>query len=726
MQSNEEKKAIKILSLLFVIAVFYTLLVYLLVHKAHISLANQLLLTKTPYIILDMTFIGLCIALARKISGLWKIFIILLGIAAILSIFLTVLSFGTAPSSHAGAYYPIDDTAIMIIHGSAIAIQIIAWGLISGQLVATARNNLSKLTPFIPTVITATLAIVFIIAPFSNFTGNTDFATWKIIIACRDIVLFVLIIFCLAMLRDLQLTILATGFLIIIIATTLPHGADAFCYLLGRFFIIFSAYKLVFNEEARGQHILYSVDSTRTQIIYWGNSIAAILFLLIGTKIYFIDEQLSYTDLIFNSNIKLLIPFMSLLSLLTIFFARMFSQDYYRIKMLIASFTTSTPKALAIFNKLNFIELRQFSKFLQHKMELISEKTANQKKLFKVVGQAAHDIRTPLSVLSILSDEVEQRLDHKEWLIYKNALARINVTANDLLALQGKSADDDNREQTKLSQSKYIAILFLELMQQKSIQYVHLGVTVEYHVAPSAWFVITNIATHHFFRVLSNLINHAIAATKEQQQKIISCQIKYQAAEPYFTLSVKDSGPGLTDSDINAIVSEEKTEHGLNYVMKKVRQWKGSTRIDSEPDQGTEINIILPLTQPTPKWWMDTITLPPSGDIIIFDDDPLAHKQWENILAPYIKKDANIILHSCFNEQQFIEALELTEDKLVLMDYDIEGCPKLGLDYIKEFHLKDCAILVTNNFHHSEVQNQCATDGVALLPKPLISHVEIK
>ncbi len=689
-----------------------------------------------PLIIVDTLFASACLMISQRTASLWRYLFMLLSLSSIAKVIITVTPLTDIIASNSTQHLATSNLSNIVIHIISLLSETAAWLILCAYFMLTANKKRYKFIPYLPTLITVILVIVFISSPLHQFTAVTNDNIWNTLMGCRDFALFAIILFCLPMFRNIYLTMLAEGFLILIIGDIVKLNINFsapyvftlwsanFYYLLGKLFLLYSAAKLLLMNDYKKADLFYQVDNTRTQILYWGNSITATLFLLLGVKILILDQASYITNLLFNTNVRLLVPFVSLLILFTFVFTQMFSHDFSEIKNMITKLSNKLTIPQRLFAKINFFELRHLARFIKDKMQILSEKNATQEKFFKAAGQAAHDIRTPLSVLSILSSETEKQLNQKEWQIYKSALARIKVSANDLLALQKKSADEKNLEKIISAQSQYIAIAFVELMQHKSIQHSHLGINITYSISPSAWFVIANIDTHPFNRVISDLINNAISATQQQQQRDISCQLKYTTGEPHFTLTVKDTGPGLSDHDIDAILSEELQGHSLNYVMKKVRLWKGSTHIKSE--HGVEISLILPITQPTPKWWINQITLPTTGTIIIFDDDPLAHQQWQQILTPHTKYHSEIKILHCYDEDKFTDYLDTSDNKLILIDYDIEGAEKLGLDYIRQFELREYAILVTNNYQLSEVQNQCETDGVFLLPKPLITHVEIR
>lgn len=69
---------------------------------------------------------------------------------------------------------------------------------------------------------------------------------------------------------------------------------------------------------------------------------------------------------------------------------------------------------------------------------------------------------------------------------------------------------------------------------------------------------------------------------------------------------------------------------------------------------------------------------------------------------------------------------ELTREVLFLLDYELLGQIKNGLDLIEEFDLNECAILVTSRYEEEAIRSRCARLGVRQIPKGMVPLVPIE
>ncbi len=689
MKTLTEHKVIRSLFFIILIALIYEYALYLtqryLPHSGFIFLSSQQLSLS----LLEIIFLFTCLLLSRHMSNSWKLIFICLALANIPRLSLTIWPIVVFFHHPENITRIKDNNLLNAAHTLSLLLDLSAWTLITCQLIKKSKGALYKLTPFIPTAITVLLALLFIAAFHQSYIKIRFISSWEIFKACYDMVIFMLVIFCLPMFKNIFLTIFSAGSLLNIIADVFKKNINYtapylfvgyyvhFFMILAKLLFVYSTYSLLKLNDKNTNHWLYLPGSTRTQVMYWGNSIASLLLLMIGIHAMIMNHSFEFASFAFRLNVRVLIPFISLLSLLTMFFARMFTQDFEQIKQLA---NQPSPQRLSIHRNeqnIKFKELRLFSTFLQKKLNVIAEKTASQKKMFYIAGHAAHDIRTPISILSILSNEAKKTLGDEEWCIYKKALTDMQVTADELLALQSKAADQENKGVSQESNLQYAAILLLNFVTKKADKYSKDNIELTYNIAPPNWFLLADIDAQQFSELLAQLIQGETHHLSTQEQQGISISINQTQDPTEFSLCAKQQ------------------------------------------------TINLPLASPVPFWHLDHLNLTTAQDIIIFDDDPLCHQQWDTILLPYLQKRALLTLHHCHSEAEFMQTLKESKSKIILIDYDIHGAAKTGIEYIKELHLNDCSMLVTNNYNHADIQNTCEKERIYLLPKPLMSHITI-
>ena len=109
----------------------------------------------------------------------------------------------------------------------------------------------------------------------------------------------------------------------------------------------------------------------------------------------------------------------------------------------------------------------------------------------------------------------------------------------------------------------------------------------------------------HLLNILSNLFDNALKYSKINPRIIVSTFVKGTTVE----ISLKDNGIGIYPDDLKNVFDKyfrvgKGDIHdikgfglGLSYVKKMVEAHKGSVRILSTIDKGTEVIISLPLNQ---------------------------------------------------------------------------------------------------------------------------------
>jgi signal transduction histidine kinase len=193
--------------------------------------------------------------------------------------------------------------------------------------------------------------------------------------------------------------------------------------------------------------------------------------------------------------------------------------------------------------------------------------------------QAAHDIRSPLTALSLLEKDLGL-LPSQTRQLAKEALARIHGIAQKLLDVQRMA-------QPKALQDADLVELSSRLVLAKKIEFSRRPrLTVEFAPPPGCAPLIAAVEPLEFQCVLSNLINNAAEAIPDAGDIRIS--ITREGGEMHIT--VTDNGVGLENS-------RNKTAGnglGLPHARAQVREWNGSFHIESLPHAGTAAVIRLP------------------------------------------------------------------------------------------------------------------------------------
>ncbi|MFN3454782.1 MAG: sensor histidine kinase [Pseudobdellovibrio sp.] len=376
--------------------------------------------------------------------------------------------------------------------------------------------------------------------------------------------------------------------------------------------------------------------------------------------------------------------------------------------------------------------------------------------IYVVAQQVAHDIRSPLSALSMVASTLKDIPEEKR-IIIRNATQRINDIANDLLS-KGKtdSVKDiaiENAEQNIIgplksnqASGKSLRIEFLPalvdiLVSEKRMQYMKRS-DLEIDVDLTQGFgAFATVDDKELKRVMSNLINNSVESfdetTYESQQKkntinIEVIKINKEQAE----IVIKDNGKGIPEDILSKLGTEQLsygknssaesgTGLGLYHAKKTIESMNGQFKIESALSKGTTVRLILPLSK-TPDWFATEVNLVNKTMLVSLDDDTSIHQIWSGRLQSLGLSDK--IQHIRFQSYELFENyINQNIDKLsqmqMLVDYELLNQSKTGLDVIEDLVLEKYAILVTSRYEESQIQERARKLNLKILPKALSGSV---
>jgi signal transduction histidine kinase len=197
----------------------------------------------------------------------------------------------------------------------------------------------------------------------------------------------------------------------------------------------------------------------------------------------------------------------------------------------------------------------------------------------------------------------------------------------------------------------------------------------------------------------------------------------------YLKLTVKDTGPGIEQTEVKHIFDpqyrtsdwNEGAGMGLNIVHEIIRSYKGMICISSNPDQGTTIDVYLPL--------MDT----QSNNIFEISSDTHMPHGSETILLVDDEEDVLEMMHSMLERLGYqvistldgVNALEIFQKASKIFDLVItdQTMPKMtGMELIRELHLiqSDIPIILCTGFNEKITEDNTRHLEIgALIGKPV-------
>ncbi len=220
----------------------------------------------------------------------------------------------------------------------------------------------------------------------------------------------------------------------------------------------------------------------------------------------------------------------------------------------------------------------------------------------RMLGDAAHELKTPLTALMLLGDRLEDLVKKKDRPLIKRLrkeILRLKLMVNDLLELSrlvnSSSVQDEltktiNMEEIILSSWNTLK----PLADKKKLNLVNTSKTNSLIEGNS----------EKLYRVVFNLLDNAIRYSPDSAN--INTQI-YED-DKHLILSIKDEGPGLSKDDLKNMFqrfyrgdpSRYKNKRigsglGLSIAQQIVVNHKGAIEASNDTNGGTLMKIKLPL-----------------------------------------------------------------------------------------------------------------------------------
>lgn len=349
-------------------------------------------------------------------------------------------------------------------------------------------------------------------------------------------------------------------------------------------------------------------------------------------------------------------------------------------------------------------------------------------KIGQMASQVAHDIRSPLAALTMVTSHL-QELPEENRLLIRSAVQRIHDIANDLAGKKLQpSGKVEGRDELSL---QLLSGIVDTLISEKRLQHrSKIGVEIDGQIEKSSYGLFAKIQSVEFKRVLSNLINNAVEG--------IGCSgrinIKLFSEQNQIRLQVADNGKGIPPEILPRLMHRGETHGksggsglGLFHAKSSVEKWDGDITIESAVGVGTTVTITLPLQNP-PEWFVPQLELASQSIVAIIDDDSSIHQIWKGRFeSSDPTRQIKLIHFSTPSEisSWYRDQNENSKNITFLCDYEFLGNDKTGLDIVRELNIHQNTILVTSRFEEEVVRKGCDNLGVRLIPKNLAGFVPI-
>ena len=249
--------------------------------------------------------------------------------------------------------------------------------------------------------------------------------------------------------------------------------------------------------------------------------------------------------------------------------------------------------------KLEIIELNELRLRINSYQEVEAQKAAAIA-VFENNRQVAHDIKSPLSVLNLITHNLGLSIEKKSLL--QAAVQRINDIANTMLdkKLDGIEIVDlqENKDLYVQSASSITMVVPLieSLVTEKKIEFKDKSnVVIELEIQDSD--LVSNLSRVSLSRLLSNLINNAVESIVSEG--IVKVCLK--ASEYFNIITISDNGIGISEDKLKEVgrkglTSGKKNGNGLGIYNAKglLSEAGGKLEIHSILGSGTLVTVMFP------------------------------------------------------------------------------------------------------------------------------------
>lgn len=368
----------------------------------------------------------------------------------------------------------------------------------------------------------------------------------------------------------------------------------------------------------------------------------------------------------------------------------------------------------------------------------------NLKELNQIASQVAHDIRSPLSALTMLAGSLNEVSEEKRVLL-RSATQRINDIANNLLwksqkkkntVISEKFALAVKEEPVKPSVELIPAIVDL-VISEKRMQYRNCaGLEIELDLS-YGFASFSKVNGSELQRVMSNLINNSVEAIDNQKGKItITVEELLIDTRKKVKVTVTDNGKGIPRhileklGHLGVTYGKKGTESGsgigIYHAKKTIESLGGEVLIESTEGRGTTISMFLPLAEP-PSWFAQEIKLKEKKYIVSLDDDASIHQIWVQRFKDLEKTGVKHLEFQSGDafEKYVNENIKRLKDSIFLIDYELLNQSKTGLQIIEDLMIEKYCILVTSRYEDKVILERATKLHLKILPKALSGFVPI-
>lgn len=328
------------------------------------------------------------------------------------------------------------------------------------------------------------------------------------------------------------------------------------------------------------------------------------------------------------------------------------------------------------------------------------DKTLSNEQVSAYLAQLGHEMRSPLhSILGfthMLSESCEQP-SHLEWLSHiRSSSQHLLELINDIIDLELLNHHKVSIADEAIDVFELVKLIQQGLQPQALIGQLQLDCQIEAN-CPRIW----RGDKRKLRQVLINLISNAIKFTPPQGQVTVSLS----QVTAGLRISVKDTGIGINTDALSQLftpyyhntsaLNQQGVGIGLAITRRLIELMKGEILVNSQPDDGCEFIIILPLKVGDEASLLTQFShdqlpeLLKTTSVLLVDDDRLHHEVFHGMV-----QKLPFIVHSAVNAEQALTLYKQKQPQLLLIDYRLPDSD--GLTLAKNYVTLSITMTVNN------------------------------
>ena len=348
-------------------------------------------------------------------------------------------------------------------------------------------------------------------------------------------------------------------------------------------------------------------------------------------------------------------------------------------EFVIFSTLSSALLLITIISQLNYIARnRKYQKALR-KAKTHAEDLATTKEKF--LANMSHEIRTPMNAIAGFTNQLlktEMSPKQRDQLeVVKNSSDHLIHLLNDILDLSKLQANKVKLEE-EIFDIKSVLFESMRIFEDKA-EAKGIALKTEFETVPR---YVTG-DPHRLRQMITNLISNAIKYTDNGSITLRAKVERKTNNQMTMRIAVKDTGSGIPKEKQRRIFQEfeqannqdqrQGTGLGLAITNMLVRLHKGNILIDSEPNEGTEMTLLIPYKVGKRSELSENKTIQPKVqlsnlEILIADDEPFNLKLLEAVFSSH-----DVTLTLAHDGQQAYDQLQQKSFDIAVLDVKMPG-----------------------------------------------------